>query len=140
MKLKLFFTLLFVTFLSLSQTKEIESVTYNARTIGGASASIKVYMTASKTTFEKNGVSQTFDTDQTLWKKINRDVKKIKLSDISNLKAPSNRRSYGGALTATLTVDEGEFEYTSSKFDDGNPPDLIKQIVDDMMYIIRKHL
>ncbi|WP_196889126.1 hypothetical protein [Aureivirga sp. CE67] len=140
MKLKIFFALLFVTFLGFSQSKEIESVTYVAKTTGGASASIKVHMTPSKTTFEKNGVSQTFDTDQILWKKINRDVRKINLSDISNLKSPTNRRAYGGALTATLTVDEGEFEYTSSKFDDGTPPSLIKQIVDDLMYIIRKHI
>ncbi|WP_196891348.1 hypothetical protein [Aureivirga marina] len=140
MKLQILLTFLCISFLSFSQTKELESITYNARTIGGASASVKVHMTPTKTTFEKNGISETFETDPVLWKKINRDIKKIKLSDIPNLKSPTNRRVYGGALTATLSVDEGDLEYISSQFDDGNPPALIKQIVNDMMVIVKKRL
>ena len=127
-----------ISMIGYAQSKEIESITYNAQTTGGAAASMKIYMAPDITIFEKNGVKKSFKTDKDLWRKVNKEVSKLPLAEISNLKSPTNRRAYEGALTATLFVDEGELEYKSSQFDAGNPPSLLKQVVGYLLEVSNK--
>ncbi|QMU63446.1 MAG: hypothetical protein GKR88_03595 [Flavobacteriaceae bacterium] len=51
------------------------------------------------------------------------------LSRVSKLKAPSNKRFYDGALTATITFLTEKDSYQSASFDDDNPPDKLKELV-----------
>jgi hypothetical protein len=53
---------------------------------------------------------------------INEIISKIKLSEISNLKAPSDKRFYDGALIGNFTIKKNDTSYVSSAFDHGNPP------------------
>ena len=53
-------------------------------------------------------------------------VKKITLSEINDLQAPSNRRFTDGALIANFTIKENNTSYISSDFDHDNPPKELK--------------
>lgn len=67
------------------------------------------------------------------WKKIVALVNKIKLKQLSSLKAPSENRKFDGAAHAKLKVLYKDDIFESSSFDHGNPPVEIKTLVE---YII----
>lgn len=56
-------------------------------------------------------------------------LKKIKYTEVSTLKAPSDKRLYDGAFTATITFTSKEGSFQSSAFDDDNPPQELKELV-----------
>ena len=49
-------------------------------------------------------------------------ISNIKLSKITHLIPPSNRRNLDGAMAATITIKKGKNTYISSSFDHDNPP------------------
>jgi hypothetical protein len=53
---------------------------------------------------------------------INSIVSKIKLSEIQNLAAPTNKRFTDGALHGHFSIKKNDTSYTSSDFDHGSPP------------------
>ena len=59
---------------------------------------------------------------------INNIVYSIKLSEIANLKAPSNKRFTDNALSAKFTIKKNNTSYESIEFDHGNPPKELKDI------------
>ena len=62
-------------------------------------------------------------------KSINTILSNIKLSEIANLKAPSNKRFYDGAMNATINIKKEKDSFTSSSFDHDNPPKELKELV-----------
>ncbi|WP_299668545.1 hypothetical protein [uncultured Polaribacter sp.] len=50
------------------------------------------------------------------------EVKKLNLSKISSLEAPSTKRFSDGALAATIKIINSEDTFISSEFDHENPP------------------
>ena len=69
-------------------------------------------------------------------------VKKIDVSDLKDLKSPSNKRFSDAALSAQLTITTTVNKYESSDFDHGDPPNKIKKLVDELTinfnYILEK--
>jgi hypothetical protein len=63
-------------------------------------------------------------------------ISKIKLSEIQDLKAPSNKRFTDGALIANFTIKKDNTNYISSDFDHGNPPTELKKLYDHIQSII----
>ena len=59
---------------------------------------------------------------------INNIVYSIKLSEIANLTAPSNKRFTDNALSAKFTIKKNNTSYESIEFDHGNPPKELKDI------------
>ncbi|MCW2120485.1 hypothetical protein [Flavobacterium sp. 7A] len=54
---------------------------------------------------------------------------KVKLEELSTLKAPTEKRFYDGAAIANLKINYRGKEYQSASFDHGYPPAEIKEIV-----------
>lgn len=75
----------------------------------------------------KEAYTATISTQQ--WNDVVKDLKKIDLNTIGELKAPTNKRFYDGALIATLTVKTKDSTYRSSSFDHGEPPAEIASLV-----------
>jgi len=75
----------------------------------------------------KEAYTATITTQQ--WNDVVKDLEKIDLNTIGELKTPTNKRFYDGALIATLTVKTKDSTYRSSSFDHGAPPAEIASLV-----------
>lgn len=69
------------------------------------------------------------------WGKLIDAIKTVDVENISNLKAPSDRRLFDGALIAKLVIYYDDKKYESSSFDHGNPPKEIETIVKEILSI-----
>ena len=68
------------------------------------------------------------------WKQLAAAYDSIKnVPGISDLKAPSNKSSYDGAMIANLKIIVAGQESTSSSFDHGNPPAEIKGLTNKII-------
>jgi hypothetical protein len=68
---------------------------------------------------------------------VNKEISRINLSTINNLKAPTDKRSYDGAMY-TLII-SGTKEYTSTTFDDTNPPIELKALCQLLISFVQKN-
>jgi len=73
--------------------------------------------------------SKTYFINKEKRKELEELISKIDLEKISSLKAPSSKRLFDGAMTATISIKKGEKTYISSSFDDDNPPKELKKTV-----------
>lgn len=108
-------------------SQEVEEVVFSAQT-RGSSENITVvnYNVYHKT--QKDSKTHFINKDNR--EALEAEIKKIKLATISDLKAPSNKRSFDGAMHARVTIKIGDKTYVSSDFDDNNPPAELKPLVD----------
>lgn len=60
-------------------------------------------------------------------------LNKINLNTIQDLKSPTNKRQYDGALIANLVITKDGKTYQSAGFDHGEPPAEIKPVVDKIV-------
>ncbi len=63
------------------------------------------------------------------WKEIVSLFQKVKLEELAQLKAPTQKRFHDGAAIANLNIKYKEKEYESASFDHGFPPAEIEKIV-----------
>ena len=93
-------------------------------------------ITVSKERGDKNTTtSKISDAD---WKILVIEFSKIKLEDLPNLKAPTEKRFYDGAAIGDLKVTYKEQTYESSAFDHGRPPAEIAGLVDKMVSLVKE--
>lgn len=64
------------------------------------------------------------------WKALKDEIIKLDLENLSNLKAPTEKRFYDGAAIANLKIIYNGKIYQSSDFDHGFPPMQIKRVVE----------
>lgn len=69
------------------------------------------------------------------WGKLLEAIKTVDVENISNLKAPSDRRLFDGALIAKLIIYYDDEKYESASFDHGNPPKEIETLVKEILSI-----
>jgi hypothetical protein len=73
------------------------------------------------------------------WKTLVTEFSKIKLDDLPNLKAPTEKRFYDGAAIGDLKVAyKGQTTYESSAFDHGTPPAEIAGLVNKMVSLAKE--
>ena len=75
------------------------------------------------------------DTD---WNELVSSFEKVKLENLSKLKAPTEKRFYDGASIANLKITFKEKTYESASFDHGFPPKEIKKLVTKINSISKK--
>ncbi|MEP3838840.1 MAG: META domain-containing protein [Algibacter sp.] len=63
------------------------------------------------------------------WENIVKALNSIDIKNISNLKAPSEKRLFDGAAIANLTIIHNGRTYKTKAFDHGNPPKPIAELV-----------
>lgn len=59
----------------------------------------------------------------------------LKLNDITQLEAPTDKRLFDGAPIATLTILKDKEKFTTPSFDHGHPPNEIKALVNKVLSI-----
>ena len=64
------------------------------------------------------------------WNALKDEINKLDLDNLSNLKAPTEKRFYDGAAIANLKIIYNGKIYQSSDFDHGFPPMQIKRVVE----------
>jgi hypothetical protein len=64
------------------------------------------------------------------WNALIQELNKVDLENLSNLKAPTEKRFYDGATIANLKITYKGKIYQSSDFDHGFPPMQIKRVVE----------
>lgn len=117
-----------------STQESIKEIVFNAQTRGSL-----VNITVSDYTvfYKTHGNSKTYAINASQRKELEALINKLNIKNISELKAPSNKRAFDGALRATLAIKIGETNYVSSEFDDDNPPEEIKAIIDTLRSYIQ---
>ncbi|MBQ4820006.1 DUF4377 domain-containing protein [Aquimarina sp. MMG016] len=116
-----------------STQNEPKSIVYNAFS-RGYFITAEINKSAIKKFKDRN--LQDFDSkkcNKKDWDNILSHIKKIDIKNISELKAPSEKRTFDGAAHAQLKIIVGDQTYTSSSFDHGNPPEEIKALVNTIL-------
>lgn len=87
-------------------------------------------------TLNKHGAKPTNKTcSDADWSKLIKELKKVDVKNIPNLKAPSEDRFFDGAAIANLKVIFNGQVYESQSFDHGNPPKDIANLVKEILSI-----
>jgi hypothetical protein len=116
----------------LKQSKDI-TIEYQAMTRGSNREVVLTHNTIETRTIagSANGVTSTVSKEE--WNDVIAALEKVELTKLADLKAPTNKRFYDGALIATLIVKTKDTTYRSSSFDHGNPPAEIAAVVNKVV-------
>lgn len=117
---------------NLESTLEIE---YIARTRG--SSVIIIYKENSLTVRSTSG-EKLINLKEEDKKRIHVEVSKIKLSEIKDLKAPTEKRFTNGTLSANFVIKKNGIVYVSSDFDHEYPQKELTRLYDTLITIIQK--
>ncbi|MFT7899155.1 hypothetical protein VBY74_04135 [Tenacibaculum ascidiaceicola] len=113
-----------------NKTKEFDKIAYEAQTRGSMVQLIVEGNNLSYKTYQKEGTKEVTKGQLEELKAI---INELNLEEISNLKAPSEKRITDGALHAEFTIKIADKEYKSITFDAGNPPKELKKL-EDFLY------
>jgi hypothetical protein len=72
------------------------------------------------------------------WKTVISEFEKVDLEEITNLKAPTEKRFHDGAAMANLKITYKGKTYESQTFDHRFPPEKIKKIVNTILSLSKK--
>lgn len=67
------------------------------------------------------------------WNSLLSSLEKVDVNNIQDLKSPTNKRMYDGALIANLKIIKEGKTYQSAGFDHGEPPAEIKAVVEKII-------
>ena len=104
---------------------EAIEISYNAQTRGSA---IDIKYADKSIHYKSNLTEKRVDLTEEQIENILASLSDVTLDDISDLKAPTNKRFSDGAPIASFTITKGEAIYTSSEFDHGIPPKELKKL------------
>ncbi|WP_417786368.1 hypothetical protein [Tenacibaculum sp.] len=113
-----------------NKTKEFDKIAYEAQTRGSMVQLTIEGNNLSYKTYQKEGTKEVTKGQLEELKAI---INELNLEEISNLKAPSEKRITDGALHAEFTIKIADKEYKSITFDAGNPPKELKKL-EDFLY------
>ena len=72
------------------------------------------------------------------WNALIGEFQKVNLEEIPNLKAPTEKRFHDGAAMANLKITYKGKTYESQTFDNGYPPEKIKNLVNTILSFSKK--
>lgn len=93
----------------------------------GFSQKIKIQNQMVVSSGEENPVERKMTDSE--WNEISKEFQKLDLENITNLKAPTNKRVYDGAAIGVLTIRQNDKIYQTEDFDNGFPPKEIEKLV-----------
>lgn len=118
---------------SVQEQQEIKSVSYETYTRGSSST---YTITSEEIQVKSTGFDareRTVKISEEQWNTITSEVKKIDVSKIENLEAPTESRASDAAAHAELSLILDDSQYKSSTFDHGNPPNAIKPLIEAIL-------
>ncbi|WP_440068831.1 hypothetical protein [Tenacibaculum discolor] len=113
-----------------NKTKEFDKIAYEAQTRGSL---VQLTIEGNKLSYKTHQKEGTKEVTKEQLEELKRIVSELNLDEISDLKAPSEKRITDGALHAEFTIKIADKEYKSSIFDAGNPPKELKKL-EDLLY------
>lgn len=113
-----------------NKTKEFDKIAYEAQTRGSL---VQLTIEGNKLSYKTYQKEGTKEVTKEQLEELKRIVNELNLDEISDLKAPSEKRITDGALHAEFTIKIADKEYKSSIFDAGNPPKELKKL-EDLLY------
>ncbi|MDE1207806.1 hypothetical protein [Tenacibaculum larymnensis] len=113
-----------------NKTKEFDKIAYEAQTRGSL---VQLTIEGNKLSYKTHQKEGTKEVNKEQLEELKRIVSELNLDEISDLKAPSEKRITDGALHAEFTIKIADKEYKSSIFDAGNPPKELKKL-EDLLY------
>lgn len=116
--------------------KESENISfeYEANTRGSYKKALVKQDTVYSIT-QRNGKPVEKTLSKSDWNSLLNLLSKVDATKISELKAPSEKRFYDGAMIAGLKIIYKDKTYESSNFDHGNPPAEIKDLVNKIIEV-----
>lgn len=87
----------------------------------------------SKTTLRNDPQKPTLLYSKENWQKISNYCEAIQVQEIASLKAPSEKRAFDGAAHASVHITVTDSTYHSATFDAGNPPAVLKPLVNQIL-------
>ncbi|GAA4308985.1 hypothetical protein GCM10023115_36310 [Pontixanthobacter gangjinensis] len=132
-----FFTFLIILFAandcSHQEAASVESVSYETFTRG---SSTMYTLTPENIEIKSTGLNASESSSKITseeWKELLNTIKVMEVSEISQLKAPSDSRASDAALHAILSVRKNDTIYKTNSFDHGNPPAEVKPLVEAIL-------
>jgi mannitol-1-phosphate/altronate dehydrogenase len=109
------------------QENSIKEVVFNAQTRGalenitlkGVNIEYKTYSDTKSIVIDEKQKNKLFDL-----------INAVDLNEISTFKASSENRASDRAMHATLSIKTDKGVFTSNQFDDNNPPEELKKIIE----------
>ena len=132
--MKILFTLLISITLMSCGTQKIISYEYSTVT-RGYKMTIKVDQDSTFVTETKGREITEIKsaTPPELWKALESGAREIELLEIGTLESPTNKRQMDAAMFSKLILTTEDSTYTSSSFDNGHPPAMLKIVVDSLV-------
>ncbi len=112
----------------------IKEIVYKAHTRGSSETIIVNDYTVH---FKTNNSSKTNTITKKEREVLDEIISSIALENIKNLKAPTNKRLYDGALHASIEITVDNKHYKSSSFDDDSPPNELKKLMNTLKELIK---
>ena len=107
-------------------------IRYEARTRGNA---VLLQVLENTLTYKTKKEKKTLKLTTENKKKINTLLENLDMENLKNLKSPTNKRMFDGAMIATLKIKKDDKEYSSSNFDHGHPPIELQSLVNLLIKI-----
>lgn len=85
---------------------------------------------------QRDGKPKEFELSNADWKEIANLYQKIKIKEIPDYKAPTEKRFYDGAAIATLRIVQNGETFQSQAFDHGTPPVEIEAFVNKIVALV----
>lgn len=117
-----------MSFLNCASTKQktdFTEITYEAMTRG---RSEKITIKENVVYYKTHLKSSTIKLTEKQQEQLKKELLKVNLSEISNLKSPTNKRLFDGAMHTTVSVKKDTKEYISNTFDDTDPPSELNEL------------
>ncbi|NBL65055.1 hypothetical protein GV828_07560 [Flavobacterium sp. NST-5] len=83
----------------------------------------------------RNQVAELKDLPKKNWNSVLKKLSDVNVAKLNNLKAPSEKRFYDGAMMATFKVIYKNETYQVPVFDHGNPPKEIEKLVNEVLKV-----
>lgn len=110
-------------------------IEYNARTRGSF---ITIYLKENSLIYKSPKEEKSISLKEKDIQEVEREISKINLFEINDLKAPSEKRFTDGALSANFNIKKNGVTYISSDFDHENPPKELKDLYTILIIIYKK--
>ncbi len=83
----------------------------------------------------RNQVAERKDLSKSEWNGVLKALSDVDVSKLNNLKAPTEKRFYDGAMMATFRLIYKNETYQVPVFDHGNPPKEIEKLVNEVLKV-----
>jgi hypothetical protein len=110
-----------------SQENSIKEVVFNAQTRGALE---NIALKGVNIEYETYGDTKNIIIDEKQKNKLFDLINAIDLNEIATFKASTENRASDRAMHATLSIKTDKGVFTSNQFDDNNPPEELKKIIE----------